>query len=245
MRNLKLFISIAILLLVNSETFATTLRLAANNWAPYVDQTLPEGGLALNLVRQTFARAGYKTRMTYESWPRTLEGVEIGAFDVIAAAWYTEARARSFTFSEPYLLDEIKFIKQKDKQLEYSELQDLDGLAVGVVEQYAYGDEFAAAGYIRKYPQKHLIMNLSDLLLGKIDLTLDDEKVLQYMVNKQFPNSVKKLEILPKPLTTRGLHIAISKENPAHQKIADDFNQALKAMKADGSYQKILEQHKY
>ena len=176
MRRYKLLLTLAVLFMFCSEAFAATLHLAANTWSPYVDRRLPNGGMALDLVMQAFNRAGYKTTMTYESWPRTLEGVEIGVLDVIAAAWYTDERAKSYTFSEPYLFNEIKFIKRKDFPLKYSGLQDLKGLNVGVVKKYAYGDEFALAKYFFKVTQNHLIQNLAQVINGRLDLTLDDQK---------------------------------------------------------------------
>ena len=54
---------------------------------------------------------------------------------------------------------------------------------------------------------------------------------------------MKKLEVLPQALNKRGVHIAVSKSNPAHAEIIARFNQALKSMKNDGTYDAIINKH--
>ncbi len=51
------------------------------------------------------------------------------------------------------------------------------------------------------------------------------------------------MKILPQTLIKRGVHIAVSKSNPAHAEIIAKFNQALKAMKRDGTYDAIINKH--
>ena len=49
-------------------------------------------------------------------------------------------------------------------------------------------------------------------------------------------------EIAP-PYTTYDVHVAFSKQRDDAQKLATDFAKGLEAIKADGTYDKILEQH--
>ena len=63
-------------------------------------------------------------------------------------------------------------------------------------------------------------------------------------MNEFMSNEARNLEFVRPPLSVNGLHIAVSKQHPQHQKIAADFDKAIEAMKADGTYAKILESHK-
>ena len=219
------------------------LKLVSSTWPPYVDEKLPHKGLAMHIVTEAFTRAGYRTSLVSESWPRSLQGVEIGVYDVIATAWYTDERARKFTFSQPYLFNEIRFIKRKQDPFTYDGLLSLTGMTVGIVYKYAYGEEFERATNFTKVPGNHVIQNLLKLTQGQIDLTLGDERTLRHELKEYLSTSMASLEFLPKPLATKGLYVAVSKTNPDHDRIAAAFDKAIVEMKDDGTYEAILRQH--
>jgi polar amino acid transport system substrate-binding protein len=222
----------------------SALTIVAKEEAPYISRKMPAQGLSAKIVRTAFERAGYKISFAFESWPRAYEGVQIGVFDVVGSIWYTAERAREFEFSDPYLFQEIKFIKRKlDKEIKFESLDDLDGLVIGTLEGYAYDDEFLKSRKFIRLPQNYLLQNLLKLSLGEIDLTLEDERKIRYALDEFMKSSIKDLEMLPKSLIRRGTHIAVSRSNPDYKKIISDFNNAIRAMKADGSYEKILSEY--
>ena len=51
------------------------------------------------------------------------------------------------------------------------------------------------------------------------------------------------VEFLPKPLSENGLHILVSLKNPQHEQIVAGFDRAILAMKADGTYARIMKRH--
>jgi len=216
----------------------------SGQWPPYSGQELPEQGLAVDLVATALKRAGYSPKIRVDSLDRILEGGKIGVYDVFATPWYSDERNDYLLFSKPYLESYIRFIKQKDKDYEFDSLDDLSGKLVGVVAGYAYGDEFNQSRDIIRISERNLIQNVLKLTQGRIDLTLDDELVLRYEINRFMPSSMAKLEILAKPLAVRGVHIGVSRENPDHERIVTDFDKAIVEMKKDGTYDKILNKHK-
>ena len=230
-------------LMFSFSVSAKQLKLVASAWPPYVDENLPAKGLAMDLVSTALTRAGYTPSITIETWPRALEGTEIGIYDVIAGAWYSDERARHFAFSEPFYMNEIKFIKRKERGIVFNNLKDLDNLRIGIVEEYAYGDEFARATNFIKVTRNHVIQNLLTLTAGQIDLTLDDALVIRHELQQYMPSQIKDLEFLPKPLDRKGLHVAITRKHPDHKKIAMEFDKAIAQMKADGTYKKIIKKH--
>ena len=52
-------------------------------------------------------------------------------------------------------------------------------------------------------------------------------------------------EFLTPPLDNKQLYLAVSKSNKSAQTIIDDFNQAIKEMKQDGSYNQIVSKYQY
>lgn len=220
------------------------LIIAIEHWPPYSDQGHPRYGIATEIVATALDRAGYSFRITFENWTDILKGAQVGVFDVISAGWHTKEREKYFAFSEPYLFNEVKFIKLKGKSFNYGTLDDLRGVIVGVVENYAYLPEFDSSNIPIKFSNRHVIQNLLLLQQGKIDLTLDDEWVIRHQLANYMPNAIDQFEFLDKPLANRGLHLLVSLRNKNHEKIITDFNKTMNEMKDDGTIIKILNSYK-
>ncbi|HFD81597.1 MAG TPA: amino acid ABC transporter substrate-binding protein [Gammaproteobacteria bacterium] len=233
------------LLFASHSLFAESLNVVhSGKWPPYSDVALPGQGLGVDLVTTALKRAGYTVYLNTDSWERNLEGGKLGVYDVVATAWYSDERNQYLDFSKPYLKTYVRFIKRKDSDFEFNDLGDLKGMMIGVLTDYAYDDAFNQSRDIIKIPERNLIQNLLKLKQGRIDLTLDDDRVLRYQINRYMPNSMKDFAILPKPLAERGIYIGVSRENPHHAKIVADFNKAIEAMKKDGTYDRILAKHR-
>lgn len=240
----------AIFLILLLYTYTSTLlaetrllQLGLEHWPPYVDRYHPQQGVAAELVVTALQRAGYQVNGKFDNWSSTLQGTGIGVLDVIVAGWYTELRSRIFNYSEPYLYNRISFIKRKDTNFSFNSFDDLRGVLIGTVSEYAYGEEFDKSNLLIKLPSNHVIQNLSLLQQGKIDMTLDDELVLRHELQTYMPGTLSQFEFLDKPLTTRGLHILVSRTRADHGDIIAAFNQALQEMKDDGSYEQIISKY--
>ncbi|MCK5479027.1 MAG: transporter substrate-binding domain-containing protein [Methylococcales bacterium] len=235
---------ISIAFLLGFSPLTSALSIVAKEEAPYIGNELPGRGLSIEIVNTAFERAGYKTKVVFETWPRTYEGALIGIHDVIGSIWQNREREKDFVFSDPYLFHEIKFIKRKaDTAISFNNIDDLQGLIIGTLKNYAYRDDFTQSRQFMKLQQNHLIQNLLFLTQGHIDMTLGDIRKIRYEMNKFMKSSMKNLEILPKALIKRGVHIAVSKSNPHHAEIISKFNKALESMKSDGTYNAILKKH--
>ena len=232
------------LVMFSNVAVATDLNVVhSGKWPPYADAGLPGHGLAVEMVTTALKRAGYNTMVSIDSLDRILEGGKLGVYDVFATPWYSDERNQYLHFSEPYMQSYIRFIKKKEKDYKFNSFDDLKGMMIGIVADYAYDETFNQSRDLIKISERNLIQNLLKLTQGRIDMTLDDELVLQYEINQYMPRSMASLEFLPRPLAVRGIHIGVSRENPDHEKIAADFNKAIAAMKKDGSYDRIIERH--
>ena len=221
--------------IVNSSVQAADdkLIIGTESWPPYIDKGHPRLGVATEIVTTALDRAGYNVdNITFGSWHDILNGGGIGAYDVIIAGWHSEEREKYFEFSEPYLFNEIKFIKKKGRPYKYETLGDLKGVLVGIVQDYAYSSNFDNSDIPIKIPSRHIIQNLLLLQQGKIDLTLDDEWVIRYQMINYMPNMIDQFEIIDHPLARRGLHLLVSLKNNQHKKIINDFNNMIEEMKS-------------
>ena len=237
----KLTVLIVSSLLVSS-VHAAQLNIGTSFWPPYVDPKLPGQGLAISIVTAAFERAGYKPVVTIGPWDETLQKTMLGQSALIAAAWKTAAREKDLIFSDPYLVNEIKFLKRRGAKLRFANLSDLAGLRVGVVYLYAYDEAFDADPRFVKVSETHIVPNLLQLLAGNIDLTVGDERTLRYEISWHLQDRKKELEFLPTPLATRDLHVAVSRRDPQAEALIRDFNRGLEEIRQDGTYKKLLRQ---
>lgn len=222
---------------------AEELKVAISRWSPYVDSKLLNGGLGIDVVTSVFKKAGYNLKISSEKWPRNMEGVKMGHYDVIAMAWYSEQRAKSLDFTRAFLHNKLKFLVRSDSGIQFNNYGDLQGKLVGVVKKYAYGGDFKKATNFMKLSANHVIQNINSVLKKKIHATIADERVLIYKINSMMIHNKPLFKILPKPVSIKGLHVAVSRKNPKHKEIVAAFNKALLEMKQDGSYLKILQRH--
>jgi len=222
---------------------AQTLNIVSSQWPPYVDDAAPDKGLAVELVNKALQRKGYQPRLHIDNWQRALEGVQIGVFDATCAIWKTAKREQDLLFSEPYLYNTISFIKKKSLTVEYQHFSDLSAFIIGVVRGYAYDDAFTQSRALLKIPANHIIQNLHKLNQGSIDLTVGDERAIKYALQQVLPTHADSFEFLTPPLNIKKLYLAVSKSNKSAQAIINNFNQAIKEMQQDGSYDQIISKY--
>ncbi|MCO7574092.1 transporter substrate-binding domain-containing protein [Pseudomonas chlororaphis] len=231
------------LLLLGHSASAEKLRLVADAWPPFTDATLVNGGVATDIVSTALSRAGYASEFEQVPWARALLGIGEGRYDVLVNAWYNEERTHLGQFSSEYMVNRVRFIKRKDAALEYNNLKQLHEYPVAVVRGYAYSPEFDNDPGLQKVPVHNFAMAVRMLAADRVKLTLEDEYVARYYLARESPRVRSAVEFLPKPLSENSLHILVSLKNPEHAQIVARFDREIAAMKADGSYDRLLRQH--
>ena len=226
-----------LLLTVGGAAHADELRLTASEWRPYVDPKLQRSGFAIYLVSTALERAGYEVSIETGAWPQTLDDTVSGEHDVFATLWFTEERAESLVFSEPYIRNEMALVRRADSDVRFRKREDLDGLRIGVVDDFAYqsnadttGIDIVSAGSVRE--------NMALLRSGDLDLILADRRVALTEINDGA--HARSFDILPEPLMRRGLRIGVSKERDDAEAIVAAFEAEIAKMREDGSFNAIL-----
>ncbi|MFJ4141879.1 substrate-binding periplasmic protein [Pseudomonas sp. NPDC089734] len=219
------------------------LRLVADAWPPFTDETLLNGGLATDIVRTALHRAGYRTLYEQVPWARAVHGIAEGRNDVLINAWFSEDRTRIGQFSAEYLLNRIRFLKRRNTEVDVSTPALLHAHRIAVVRGYAYYPLFDNDPALRKVPVHSFSMAVNMLAAGRVDLTLEDEYVALYNLAHESEEVRDRVEFLPGSPRENGLHILVSLKNPRHAQIVAGFDREIEAMKADGSYDELLRRH--
>lgn len=230
-------------LLLAAPAWSQTIVAAANPYPPYADPTYPRQGICLQIVRAAYASQGYEVDMHFVPWVRAISGVKNGEYEILLNAWWTQERATFLLYSEPYMKNEIKFIKRKGDPFEYHGLASLTGKTVGIVKGYGYGDEFLRATNFDRPEVSQILQNVKKLVLGRIDLTLEDETVVHWIIQHNDPSLMPQIEFTHNGLSSQQMHVTSSLKNPRRQAIIDAFNKGLETIKANGAYDDILREN--
>lgn len=228
---------------LGAPVMAEHLRLAGNPWPPFTDGQLANGGLAVDLVSTALRRAGHTTEYVEVPWARVLRGLQLGDYDVAVAAWYSAERTHYGLFSEPYLVNRVRFLRRTGMPIEFTDLDSLRPYSIAVVRGYSYDAAFDAAQQLSKVPVLEFAMGARMLAAGRVQLTLEDELVVQYHLNRDLQEIRASVEFIEAPLSENNLHILVRRSHPLHQQLVHDFNRNMAGMREDGAYARIYRRH--
>ncbi|GAA3933638.1 transporter substrate-binding domain-containing protein [Litoribacillus peritrichatus] len=236
-------ISILFGILFSVSCLAETFVAAGDPWPPFLDPDKPNQGIALEITRAALKTQGHELQMQFMPWARAINEVKEADSDILVGTWYTEERTKFLMYSDPYLENQIKFIKRKNDDFEYSGLDSLTGKNIGVVRGYGYGDAFLTATNFKRPESKNLISNIKKLIAGRIDLTLEDEVVARDILKRTASQLLNKIEFTSDSLSSNKLHITVGLSNSRKEEIISAFNKGLKEIKANGTYDALLKQY--
>jgi len=206
-----------------------------------------EGGYLEAITGEAFKRAGYETEVNYMPWKRALKMVMDGAGEALMAAYHTEERAEKMAYTESIGQTEIVFFKKKESDIDirYSKLEDLKSYRIGMIRGAAVSKEFDSADYLHKEEESSPVLNIRKLLKGRINLIVEQRKVILSCLRNQFPDNADSLVALEPPLKISEYYNAFSKNYPDYEQKVKDFNTGLQMIRIDGTYQKIIDKYKH
>ncbi|MEC4564213.1 substrate-binding periplasmic protein [Pseudomonas inefficax] len=243
MRPLLCVLGLLAMMLATPAPGRETLRLVADNWPPFTDASMPGGGLATSIVTAALARAGYTSGVEEAPWARALRGVNEGRYDVLINAWYNDSRASIGQFSKAYLVNRIRLLQRKGEAFSYKRQSDLYPYSIAVVRDYAYSPEFDRDTRLHKVAVRNFASAVRMLAAGRVGLAVEDEYVARYNLQRELPEVRDGVMLVEPPLAENTLHILVSLKHPEHARIVERFEQAIAAMKADGSYARLMRQY--
>ncbi len=236
---MKSVLTFALLLSV-TLLYSQKLRLASDVWPPFTDEA-PKRAFALDLVQEALAHNKVQVETNILGFTEVMEGIRSAKFDGSAALWYSPERASYLLYSEPYLENRLILVGKKGSDVSVDSLSKLKGKRIAVVESYAYGSLLDNAKNVELVPGSSDQQNLQRLLKGDVDYMLVDALLIEYLLEYQSEETAHYLEIGKVTLLSLPLYFAIRKETPGAAKIIADFNEEIKKMKTDGTYNRILQ----
>lgn len=215
------------------------LHLASSSWPPFTGHE-PGPHLATDLVREALRRAGVSLTISMTRADALTRELENQTYDGWDALWKSEQRSEDFYFSLPYLENRLVLLGRAGSDVSFKGLAELSGKSLGVVEGYAYGSALHAdAGPSLVYGRSDSD-NLEALLRGQLDYILVEELLVFQLFEVEPVRSKRLLSAGTNSLITQGLHLAIRRNVPRAEAIIARFDQEVRQLIRDGSYQRIL-----
>ena len=238
---LTLFFSVLSVFFVFSATgHADTISVVSDTaYAPFEfkdsDQTYK--GIDVDIINEVAKRKNWDVNQTFPGFDAAVNAVQSGQADALmAGTTVTEARKKVFTFSDPYYDTSIVIYTRSngDKITGYKQLKGKTvGVKNGTAAQSWLDENASKYGYTVKTFDTSDLMNNS-LDSGSVDAAMDDTPVVQYAISQG-----KDYTINIDPESIGSFAFAV-KKGSKYEYLVDEFNEALKEMKEDGTYDQIM-----
>lgn len=220
------------------------------HWPPWLvahdeDRQHITDGVAVNLLREVFRRMGLSASFRTVPWARALRQIEDGKADIIPVLTHTGERAKYMAFTAPLYTDALLLVTtsgaDSDARCNWTRGGAMAGRTVGTVRDYAYGkrwEQFRQARNFSTVAANDDLTNLKKVAGGRLDYTV---QFLSNLTSNIAESDIdrRELTLCSRPLEQVPLHVGISRRSPMASHVAE-FNQALRDMKADGTYKNIL-----
>jgi len=233
--------------------------LVADDYKPFLDRSLPNGGLLTDVVQKAMEAVDPKEGFSF-IWVNDndahLDPLISNALLDLAVGWFRpdcEAnpdayRCKNFDFSESTFEVLILLFTNKDNPITFNDDSDIVGKVLCRPSGYfthdldKNGRNWMAEGKITlKSPDT--VKGCFDLLMqGEVDAVAINEFTGREAL-KELGLKDRVTVIDTRPLSIEGQHLLIHKSHPRGQEILAEFNKGLKMIKESGEYQRIIDEH--
>jgi polar amino acid transport system substrate-binding protein len=193
-------------------------------------------GLSIDILTEALSRAGLKVVFIGAHQDKEQDLLAKGEADGLAFFGINPERKKTFDFSDPYLVTGgALFVRSPNPPC--FDLKELEGKTV------ATPLKGPLAGYIKKnFPKVNVLTDVKDynatleaVLDGKADAAALNTQVGAVLAQKVFPN---RFSLPPKGFLEIPIGVAVLKGKQDH--LLRKLNEVLKAIMADGTYDKII-----
>lgn len=212
---------------------------------PYISEKLPYSGVILRIISDAYKSEGYTVKYEWLPPKRAEFYARKGLVDGFIGGQKTFEREKQFNFGDPAVHLDIVFFHLKNFNFNWETVNDLKGLTVGSrIGVKGYGDDFWEAAHTEAFHieyTKNTIHSIRQLLAGRIDV-FPTQKYFGFAIINQFftKEDAAKITYNKNPLNTGDYYILFSKKGKHGQEIIDAFNSGLRKLKANGQYDKWL-----
>ncbi len=227
------------------------MRTLENPPLAYTDENGDITGILVEGIREAVRRTGHEVEFRIDPWKRVLQEVAVGNADAAFNAGKTEERQTWGLYHNSVLMEETYVFFAREPKALSRDLVEAPELRVGIQLGYYYGERFDRL--LQDQPFRALEVsqtiprNLKLLTADRTDVFIGDLlPTMHYLKKLGLENEIhvvrEKESGLPLIVSTSPTFVAFSRRriDPTY---VQAFDEALESMKADGSYNAILDKY--
>lgn len=226
---------------VSTTAVTKPLLIVTEPWEPYIfDVGAPLKGMDYEITEAVFREMDIPITIMFYPFKRCLEIVKNQQADAILDLMVSSERKEFLFFADEYIsASPTTLFFRKGEVPEFETLADLKDYVMGVQLGYEYPEEVVNAP-LRKDEAPSLESNLQKLILGRIDMLVDNRTVVLYQAQQM--GILDQIAYDPRMLGNTEEtenHLGFAKKE-GYEALATQFSETLKEFKTGDEYQAIL-----
>ena len=241
------FKTLAAALMLTGLAHAQPIALVSgDDYKPYADSKLPEGGMSTELVKKAFAEVKQDIKVDWLPWKRGLDETKDGKFAGTFPYLRTPEREKDFLYSDPIVkIQDFPFVKGGAKKFNFSKIETLAGSTICLPLGWAPTPklvEMIKTKSIKVESPKDLSTCVKMVATNRADYFITDEAqgLATLKVSGLAVDSVVMTDV---PLADTTLYLIASKSTPGSKEMLSSFNKGLEAIRKNGTYAKVVKAH--
>ncbi len=215
-----------------------------NDYAPYSDEKLPEGGFATELVRTVFGTLGEAPRIRFLPWKRGYQMTAAG--EVTATFPYVKNpdREAEMLFSDALYFDLSRIFFNKAAPIAYSDMASLKGKTLCNPTGYVVYPEIKAAleaKELRAQEPNDMPTCLKFLDVGRADFIISSIPVMSATASEL--GLKDKIGVAETPFKENASYLIVGKNTAGGADFLRNFNAGLASFKASPAYAALVKKH--
>lgn len=230
--------------LMSSVTAQTVTVLSGNDYPPFADEALPEGGMATDIVRQTFARMGQPLTIAFRPWERGMVETQAGKFLATFPWSYNSEREKTLAYSEPLYEFNQYFFTRADAPYNGIEDADIQGARICLALSYNTSglDRLIEDNVVTLVRPQTLSACFRMLGSGRADIIRVNDIIGWTTIDSLF-GTREGFRMIETPARSSIQHVLFSRAHAETARLLPAFNATLAEMKADGTLEAIVTKH--
>lgn len=180
----SIFMLLGIGVALSATAKAADVKLATLDWPPYTSPDLPQKGMVSKILQDAARQSGHELGFGFFPWVRAMRtGRDDPDYVGYFPAYWTPERAQSCNFSVPIGIGQVGLVERRDHPIQWTELQDLSSLVIGVTAGYSNGsafDSLVSDGKLHVQPAPADVDNLRMVARGRIPVAVIERSVFDY-----------------------------------------------------------------
>ncbi len=243
MRMFSVFLA-ALWLQFAAAASAQVTLLTGDDYAPFTDSNLPEGGMATEVVRTAFTRMGEPLDILFRPWERGMVETKAGKYLATFPWSYNDERNVDFAYSDSlYSFNQYFFTKAGS---EMTDLEDatLQGKKVCLAISYTTAglDDWVERGVIELVRPPEMPACFRMLQAGRVDLIRLNNVIAEATIKSEGLDR-SNFSFIDTPVRETVQRVMFSRVHPRTEELLPAFDAMLNEMKSDGTIDAIMARH--